>query len=122
MTAVELVGSICWSSTMCVSNSGIGRLSSFWTRVGQADSLPPESHHRHLTLVPPTAGMVGQPCGRGPRRVLRQGAGCLVETCRPARGFEHGDRVEVVTPPCNFSLPDRDDRDEPVVVWIPGLH
>jgi hypothetical protein len=41
MTAVELVGSICWSSTMCVSNSGIGRLSSFWTRVGQADSLPP---------------------------------------------------------------------------------
>ena len=35
MTAVELVGSICWRSAMCVSNSGIGRLSSFsigWDR------------------------------------------------------------------------------------------
>jgi hypothetical protein len=79
-----------------------------------ADKAPIEGVPYRRDGVPPR--------GRDRLSVLRYAADCLVEACRPTRGLEHGHRVEVVTPACHLSIPDRDDGDEPVVVRIPGLH
>jgi hypothetical protein len=38
----------------------------------------------------------------------------------PADSVEYGDGVEVVAPVCDFSVLDRDDGDELVVVGVPG--
>ena len=40
----------------------------------------------------------------------------------PAGGIEHGNRVEVVPPPCHLAICDGDNRGEPVVVGTSGLH